>query len=443
MEIRRQNDELRNELRRQYLDDRAESLAHLAKTINWWLAVVVAVLTFFGVVIALAGFFGFKEFRNIKNEARDAADKASESADKADELVKAIKRYKQQAKEETLKMKYMQTNREYMSDVSLSNSPEDGVQNKRMIEEIRQISHASSMDSGIDSAIALQNADETEKAIEAWRAIAIRAEDVDDKTAALAWWSAGRIMRNQEEQMAAYNRAIRLDSGFDAAYNSRGIAKGWAKQYWAAIKDFDKAIEINSKNIDAYSNRGNAKRFLNKFDDAVDDLNEAILLDPKHVAAYIVRGNVKSDIKQYGNAIKDYDEAIRLDPKNVGAYHYRGNAKINMKQHNEAIKDYDAAIRLDPKNAFTYTNRGGAKAELKRYESAIDDFDEAIRLYSKDFYAYFNRGNVKAELKLDGARTDLQTALELAKEVSDEDGVTVISEAIQKLDDGEQNKSKN
>lgn len=447
MEIRRQNDELRNELRRQYLDDRAESLTRWARTINWWLATVAVGTTLFGIVVALAGvvialvgFFGFKEFINIKAEAREAADKANELSDKADERVKTIKEYEQQAKEETLKMKYMQTNREYMSDVSLSNSPEDGVQNKRMIEEIRRISHASSMDSGIDSAIALQNADETEKAIEAWRAIAIRSEGADNKTAARAWWSAGRIMRNQEEQMTAYNRAIRLDSEFDAAYNSRGIAQGWIKQYWAAIKDFDKAIDLNSKNVDAYSNRGNAKRHLKKYSGAIDDLDEAILLDPKHVVAYVVRGNVKSDIKQYGNAIKDYDAAIRLDPKNVRAYHYRGNAKINMKQHNEAIKDYDAVIRLDPKNAFTYTNRGGAKAELKRYESAIDDFDEAIRLYSKDFYAYFNRGNVKAELKLDGARSDLQTALKLAKKSDDEFMATKIIEAIQELDDTEQSK---
>ena len=48
-----------NELRRELLDDRAS-------TINWWLAIVALVLTFFAIVVPIAGLFGFREFREIK-----------------------------------------------------------------------------------------------------------------------------------------------------------------------------------------------------------------------------------------------------------------------------------------------------------------------------------------------------------------------------------------
>jgi len=437
IEIQRQSDELRNELRRQYLDDRAESLTWWAKRINWWLASVAALFTIVGIAVPIVLNISFRHnAREAVKEAQESADKASGAADKANELVKKIEEHEKQAKELVLNMEYVQTDRGTTSDFPSSHRPEGNVQNKGIIEEIRRIYHASSIGNDIDSALALQDAGETEKAVGAWRTIAIREEGVDNKIAARAWWSAGRITGNLEEQMAAYNRAIRFDPEFDAAYNSRGIAKGWIKQYGEAIKDFDKAIDINSQNADAYSNRGNAKRHLKKYESALDDLNEAILLDPKHVVTYVVRGNVKSDIEQYGNAIKDYDKAICLDPKNYIAYHYRANAKINLKQHDEAIKDYDEAIRLNPKNAFTYTNRGAAKAELKRYESAIEDFDEAIRLYPKDFCAYFNRGNVKAALDMfDEARSDLQTALKLAEESGNEERASRISDKIREIDD--------
>ena len=47
-----------NELRKEYLDDHSEY-------IDMWLAVIALVLTFFAVVIAIAGYIGFREFRRL------------------------------------------------------------------------------------------------------------------------------------------------------------------------------------------------------------------------------------------------------------------------------------------------------------------------------------------------------------------------------------------
>ena len=52
-----------NNLRREQLDDRAAY-------IDYWLAAIAIVLTFFGIVIALAGHIGFGRFREIETEGK-------------------------------------------------------------------------------------------------------------------------------------------------------------------------------------------------------------------------------------------------------------------------------------------------------------------------------------------------------------------------------------
>jgi len=52
-----------NNLRREQLDDRA-------LYIDYWLAAIAIVLTFFGIVIALAGYIGFGRFREIETEGK-------------------------------------------------------------------------------------------------------------------------------------------------------------------------------------------------------------------------------------------------------------------------------------------------------------------------------------------------------------------------------------
>ena len=63
------NDSRFNVLRSELLDDRAAY-------IDRWLAVIAIVLTFFGIVVAVAGVLGFRRFRGIETEAGKSVDTA-------------------------------------------------------------------------------------------------------------------------------------------------------------------------------------------------------------------------------------------------------------------------------------------------------------------------------------------------------------------------------
>ena len=63
-----------NELRREFLNDRA-------KTLDWWLAVVGISLTAIGIFAVLFGYIGIKEFKDIRDEARQYADEAQQKVE--------------------------------------------------------------------------------------------------------------------------------------------------------------------------------------------------------------------------------------------------------------------------------------------------------------------------------------------------------------------------
>ena len=181
-------------------------------------------------------------------------------------------------------------------------------------------------------------------------------------------------------------------------YFFRGNAKGGLKQYDEAIKDYDKAIELNSEVAVIYNNRGNAKNELDQYIEAIKDFDRAIELDPKHDLAYYNRGNAKDELELHEEAIKDYDKVIESDPNDAAAYYNRGIAKSKLGQYTEAIKDYDKAIELDPNDTAAYNNRGNAKRGLGQHEEAIKDYDRAIELDSKNVDFYHNRGSTIGRL---------------------------------------------
>ena len=123
-----------------------------------------------------------------------------------------------------------------------------------------------------------------------------------------------------------------------------------------AIADYDKVIRLDPKYAAAYNNRGIVYQDKREYDKAFSDYDEAIRLDPKYAVAYINRGNAHQDKEDYDKAINSYDEAIRIDPKLAEAYRIRGTAYQNKREYDRAIADYDKAIRLDPKLADAYNN---------------------------------------------------------------------------------------
>jgi len=251
-----------NEIEKERLDDRAD-------TIDWWLAVVAIVLTFFGIVVAIAGLFGFRKFQQIEKEALGSTEEGKRHVEEAGKLVEEIKGHRDESQPILQNM-----NAENFAEMS-KDDPEKA---RRAAEEVRENPRASLMDRAVAAALFLQKEGRKDEAVEKWRGIAKVAEGDDDDLAARAWFSIGYLFQEKGkpgEAIPAYDESIRLKPDLAEAYNNRGNAKNNLGQHKAAMADYDEAIRLKPDYATAYYNRGVASVGLDNKDAARRDFGKA------------------------------------------------------------------------------------------------------------------------------------------------------------------------
>jgi tetratricopeptide (TPR) repeat protein len=82
-------------------------------------------------------------------------------------------------------------------------------------------------------------------------------------------------VKNADQAIDKYSKAIKINPKFAKAYNNRGIAYMWKKQFDRAVADFNKAIELDPKNGKAYNNRAIVYSYQGETDKALKDLKKA------------------------------------------------------------------------------------------------------------------------------------------------------------------------
>ena len=311
-----------NDLRKEYLDTRA-------KSIDWWLEFIAIVLTFFAVLIAIAGYIGFREFRRLREEASQHVAQIRKDKAESDELMQNMR----------------QRGNAEVFDMLLGND-----EFEESLRDLLQNSELSVIDKAIADASALQRDGAIKDAIEKWRSIANIVGEADSDLAARSWFSVGYLHSQEEEPeeaIPAYDKAIYLKPDYAEAYNNRGASNGELGQYDAAITDLNEAIVLDPNDAEAYYNRGIVQFERDNYDAAFTDFDRAILLKPTHTRAIFNRGILKARLGQYDAAITDLDKAIMLDPDDAQAYYSRGCIKFLLGVSRDASVNFDESIHFE------------------------------------------------------------------------------------------------
>lgn len=184
VEIQRRFNQLRSEL----LDDRAES-------ISWWMNGVALFLTFWGIVVAVGGYIGYREFRELRDEARRVVEEIKGDKRRIDELLDADKIGQDFGDPD----RSARTAAETQQDAGESQLDADSAYAYYLQME-RKIDPA--LDADIGYAYYLQMEGNIEEAIEQWRSIANAAEAIDSELAARAWRTVSDLLREKGEKEA-------------------------------------------------------------------------------------------------------------------------------------------------------------------------------------------------------------------------------------------------
>ena len=302
--------QLFNDLRKEYLDTRAES-------VNWWLQFITIVLAFFGIVVVVLGYFGLQEFKKLKAEAERDAYEIKEYLTEVMESGEALERAREESEVSEVRAasdEAMQRTRETFSAeefTTLSGNEEF----EKVLQDFEEVPNLSFIDKAMVEAYKLQKDGKITEAIQKWRSIANIVDETDKNLAARAWNSVGYLFSGQgrsEDAISAYEKAIEMRADYAEAYYNRGLQKAVLGQYLDAIEDLDKAIDLNFNEAKAHIFRGLAKSKLDKHDEAFTDFDRAIYMKPDFADAHATRGQAKARLNDIRGAKVDFQKALEL-----------------------------------------------------------------------------------------------------------------------------------
>ena len=261
-----------NDLRSEYLDDRAASL-------NQWLVVIGLVLAFFAVAIpivtGIAAYVAYTQFQSIESEAAESLKEAKQYASEAAIYLKEIKDQKKIAEEVVSGL----TSGDITKLIQPGTS-EVSQEARELLRTVQRDPGASVIDKAIVEALRLQREGKMDDAIKKWSSIANISEGIDNDIAA-------------------------------AAFFARGLSKTNLGRHEEAISDANEAIRLMPNYAEAYFIRGLSKTNLGRHEEAISDLNETIHLKPNYAEAYFTRGLIKGNLRKEEEAKVDYQTSFK------------------------------------------------------------------------------------------------------------------------------------
>jgi tetratricopeptide (TPR) repeat protein len=124
------------------------------------------------------------------------------------------------------------------------------------------------------------------------------------------------LRTNQLENAdAAFQNALKIDSGYFTAMVNRGIANVSMKRYGESIPILRKAVKMNDKSAVAYSFLGQALANLGLFDDAEKDLQTSLRLGKEQMKeAHRILAIIYADWGNKKKAAEELETYLRLTP---------------------------------------------------------------------------------------------------------------------------------
>ena len=176
------------------------------------------------------------------------------------------------------------------------------------------------------------------------------------------------------------------------------------KNYNEAINSFNKAISLNSNFSEAYNNLGNTKKLINKNDEAIDHYQKAISIKDDNIEAHFNLANILKENKKFNEVKLIYEKILKIDKNNVIALNdlgavnlILGNVKIARKyfekilkiniSHFKSYKNYTSITKIDQKDDI-----------FKKLENVnLDNLSEQNKIYifSSLSKGYFDQNKSK------------------------------------------------
>ena len=172
---------------------------------------------------------------------------------------------------------------------------------------------------------------------------------------------------SQAHYQEAKTQAGRLLKQFPNSVNLNnilGAANQGLRQFEDALLAYKKAIFLKPDFAEAYNNTGNTLKIQGKIDEAIEAYEKALSIKSDYAEAYYNMGNALKDQGQLNEAVEAYKKALSIKPDYAEALSNMGNAFLESGQLDDALEAYKKATYIKPDYAEVFWNLSGTVANL-------------------------------------------------------------------------------
>lgn len=196
--------------------------------------------------------------------------------------------------------------------------------------------------------------------------------------------------------MVVFNKCIEQYPNKPYLYNNRGNLHKLLRQSDEAMSDYNKAISLDSSYENPYIGKASLLILRSQYDEAIDILDILLEKNPQLDIAYYYKALALFFMDNKEDSFNNYNLAIEHSKNNMpDAYFYRGILYQNYKNdYKKAIEDYSMCINLINKNAGkliylnsigdVYYNRSIAYSKLGNNKESMQDLLKARNSYKKE-----------------------------------------------------------
>jgi TolB-like protein/class 3 adenylate cyclase len=207
----------------------------------------------------------------------------------------------------------------------------------------------------------------------------------------LAWFHKGQTLRNVEQALGYFERALAIDpENVDAlAWKALAYAVAYASGF---------ALDMRPPLVAAE-----------------EAATRALLLAPDHAGAHLVMSHVYGFTKRLERAIAESERCLALDRNFAPAHATIGMHKLHLDRAEATEAHVRDALRLSPRDAWAYVwlaIAGFASDFLQRYDEAVAWQQRSIQANGNYAIAHFHLASALANLgRLEEARAAAQAGL--------------------------------
>ncbi|MBI4299411.1 MAG: tetratricopeptide repeat protein [Chloroflexi bacterium] len=155
----------------------------------------------------------------------------------------------------------------------------------------------------------------------------------------------GQLGKHQEE-LAAYDEALRHREDFPEAWYNRGVTLGQLAKHQEALAAFDEALRYREDFPEAWYNRGVTLGQLGKHQEALAAFDEALGYRKDYPEAWYNRGVALWELGKHQEALLAFDEALGYRKDYPEAWCNKGVALGLMGKHQEALAAFGRAYEF-------------------------------------------------------------------------------------------------